>query len=281
MKMENYKQLFEQIIHKKVIQMEKTKKGITNDNYIMYINDGNYVLRIPKPFQFELDRKNEKVIIQRIAQEHLDVVTLYFNEQTGIKITKWVPSIPFNYHNKNHLILIIQQLKKLHSLSIEGILLFQPFIKFENYKKVHKLNLTFINEKKVLEKAKEIYQRYPLVLCHNDILFSNILVNETQLYLIDYEYAGLNISMFDVVSFISENDIEEISMQKEILNLYYCNLTDRIWHDFYWIHVFSDFFWAHWAYAMYQTYRQDIYLMIAKQKEKRYHRFINCISDYL
>ena len=102
MKMKKDKQWFEQITHQQVLKMTKIRHGITNDNYKVLTNKGIYVLRIPKKEQIALDRENEENILKRIAKEDLDVTTLYFNAKTGIKITKWIPFIPFSLKKKKH-----------------------------------------------------------------------------------------------------------------------------------------------------------------------------------
>ena len=96
MKMKKDKQWFvEQITHQQVLKMTKIRHGITNDNYKVMTNEGIYVLRIPKKEQIALDRENEENILKRIAKEDLDVITLYFNVKTGIKITNCIPFIKY------------------------------------------------------------------------------------------------------------------------------------------------------------------------------------------
>lgn len=281
MKMKKDKQWFEQITHQQVLKMTKIRHGITNDNYKVMTNEGIYVLRIPKKEQIALDRENEENILKRIAKEDLDVTTLYFNAKTGIKITKWIPFIPFSLKKKKHVDLFFLQLKKLHSLEVKNIAPFAPFLRLKIFQNAHSFHPQFEYENKVLKHVQEIYQRYPLVLCHNDLLFYNLLVYKNQLYIIDYEYAGMNIALFDIVSFISENDIEDPSFYQEALCRYYGEVTTQLWHDFYWIYLFSDLLWSHWGYAMFEKLQKFIYLEIARQKEKRYHRFICYISNYL
>jgi thiamine kinase-like enzyme len=99
---------------------------------------------------------------------------------------------------------------------------FAPFINLIEYKKVVNETL-FDNEDKIIEKAKTLYTKYPKVLCHNDVLLANFIKSSSNSYLIDYEYAGKNIALFDIVSFLFENNIEGEEKQKQFIKQYFNN----------------------------------------------------------
>lgn len=51
------------------------------------------------------------------------------------------------------------------------------------------------------------HKLFPIVLCHNDLLEGNVLINNLdgrKLLLIDYEYAGWNPMAFDLAAYLNE-----------------------------------------------------------------------------
>ena len=72
------------------------------------------------------------------------------------------------------------------------------------------------NESEIIFAAEKLYEKYPLVYAHNDLVKGNLLFKDEQLIVLDFEYAGLNISLFDIASFISENNLS--NDEKEYFN---------------------------------------------------------------
>ena len=117
----------------------------------------------------------------------------------------------------------------------------------------------------------QIYEKYPKVLCHNDVLYANFIESDEKDYLIDYEYAGNNILLFDIASFLSENNINDNKVQLEFINSYFDNVTDELLQDIYNMFDFLDILWGYWAFAMHHKYQDNIFLEIGNEKLNRYN----------
>lgn len=254
--------------------------GITNTNYIVKAQGKEYFLRIPKENQIGLNRQNEKFISNQIASLKIDAPIIYLDENTGIKISKKINYINYfdNPNNTYYLELFFKQLKKIHHMDISNFKKFDVFELLKIYKKhTNDKTISFKNEELLLSKVKQLYKKYPLVLCHNDLLFANLLCTKKKVHIIDYEYAGLNIVLFDIMSFIKENNIDNISTQIKIFKTYFGKINIDLISDLNTMGLFLDLFWAYWAYMNYKIYEDNLYLDIFMEKYQRYHKTITHI----
>ena len=259
--------LFYKLTNIKGIKSQKIKDGITNINYKVITASGDYVIRIPRKNIIGINRVNEEKVINLIKDSNMNVDVIYFDATSGIMISKFVNTKKRKQVDYDE---VISHLRKLHSLPTDQIDNFDPFNLMKVYER-HTNNITFNKKEEVIRKAKEMYERYPLVLCHNDLLYANCLKTDTKDYLIDYEYAGLNIALFDIVSFLSENDINDLSKQVEFIKKYYGKIDAKLLADINTMFLFSDMLWAYWGYAMYNLYNEEVFLHIALNKQARYN----------
>lgn len=243
----------------------KIKDGITNINYKIFTNKGIFVMRVPRKDIVGINFKNQEKVLNLVKDINIDVI--YYNANTGVMISKF---IDVNKNKKVSFDVVVKHLKKLHSINQTDIAEFDPFKLINTYKQIVN-NSLFNNEEKVIEKAKEIYERYPRVLCHNDVLYANFLISKDKDYLIDYEYAGGNIALFDVVSFLSENNIDDESLKLSFINKYFDKVDDTLLNDTNTMFMFLDILWGYWANAMYIKYEEKVFYDIALEKLNRYN----------
>ena len=256
--------LFERLTDIKANQYELIKEGITNINYLIHSSNGLFVMRIPRCNMVGIDYVNQGKIINLVKK--LNVEVIYYDDSTGIMITRYLEN---TQKEKVSFDVVIQQLKKLHSISCANISDFDPFKLIDTYKAIVNNNL-FKDEEKVILKAKEIYKKYPKVLAHNDVLYANFIGLDNLYYLIDYEYAGKNIALFDIASFLSENNIDDISLQLEFINKYYDYVNNELLEDINSMFMFLDILWGYWAKAMHIKYQEEIFEIIFNEKINRY-----------
>ena len=259
--------LFYKLTNIKGLKSYKIKSGITNINYKIKTDIGEFVIRIPRKDIIGLNRKNEEKVISVVKAIKLNVDIIYFDSNTGIMISKYVKT-----KKRKHVSLkvINEHLKKLHSLSVLDIEEFNPFKLIDTYSKYCD-EKTFINKEIIINQSQNLYKKYPLVLCHNDLLYANCINSNDKEYLIDYEYAGKNIALFDIASFISENNIENLTSIKRLLKMYYGKVSDEMIKDINTMCLLLDMLWAYWGYAMYNIYNQKIFLDIAISKHQRFN----------
>ena len=251
--------------------LTKLDKGISNHNYLLTIDQNQYVVRCPRPDhdRLHLQFEKEKKILPYV--QDLDVHTVLFDTDYGIKITDYVPHVlefhetsdPKKYQKTAVL------LRTLHEKSATVDFFFDPFYKLSHYKEaIHSPFVFFAQESQVLQAIQKMYQ--PCTLCHNDVVQGNLLFSSCREYLIDWEYSAMNDFRFDIASFFSENQITDSQCRNQFYVSYGHNISDQEIRLF---EALADILWGYWANMLYDERQESIYKEIAQEKERHYHTF--------
>ena len=179
--------------------------GMSHLTYHIEIKGTQYTFRIiGKDGNLFVDRKTELKNLEIIKDLGLNNETVYFDIETGEKAAKFVPGVVLttvDFHP--YLRDVSDTLKKLHYSNLWPA---------SDYGLINRLNLyesfTNIRSEKYLELKNNWIKLYnekhkdkPKVFCHNDAQRSNMVIGEKQIYLLDWEYAGLNEFYYDIASF--------------------------------------------------------------------------------
>ncbi len=259
---------YQKIFKEKIISLEKTDQGLTNDNYKISTISEIFFLRQPDTNIDDLfDRKLEKYINDLIVSLDIDIPYLYFDEKTGIKVTRYLEGL-LQYDQcqlPNKDLLVSDALKKLHNLKMKCGTFFDVNKKIEQYKEKI-INYQF--DLKPFEFVLNFYNNYQgeTTICHNDLVNGNLLFKETDIYLIDYEYSCDNYPIFDLTSFITENEISNPQQKEEFYKSYYGDLDQKLKLDILYFEMLHDYLWCHWAMMMYELKKEQIYYEIALGK---------------
>ena len=191
--------------------------GLNNSNYLIKLQDLNYVLRLPSRDNNN-NFYNENKILNIIKPFNISPEIIFHDKESGILLSRYIESKKFNTEFYNSPIFInklVSTLKKLHILQCSNS--FNPFKEiYNNINLLHSLNYEFnhdinflVNKLKELEKdlSKDVHYG----LCHNDLNTSNILYSNNSIYLIDFEFAGMGDIFFDLatISWFLEDKLKE------------------------------------------------------------------------
>lgn len=250
--------------------VEKLNKGLTNDNYLITIDHQRFVLRVPRSDSAQIvNFIHEAKALELAKQAGLDVNTLLYDEKTGIKLTQYVDDLlTFNeYHGQDKVNRTAKLMKRLHDLKTPIGYDFDPISRYLQYRSYVKNPL--IEDEwahRIIEAVRGL--SYTPTLCHNDWVPGNIGFSQHKDYLLDYEYAGDNDPFFDVMSFITENELSP-SDRQAFLDAYFdhpLSLDDHarlaVYEDFH------NLLWCTWAVMMSESRRDPIYDRIAQDKLK-------------
>lgn len=234
--------------------------GMTNKNYLLNINNEKYVLRLPGAMTSHLiSRNNEMNNSILMSQYGFNVETVYFNPDSGIKITKFLNGGTNLTHDNiiqlDYLSLVAMNLFKLHNCNAKFDNNFNVFDTFYHYFDLLKDKNKFFyfnsNIKDIynffvkLSNKHELYQ--VTCPCHNDLVPENILINKNKLFFIDWEYSGMNTPLFDIAAFFLESRLS-IDKQKYFMLHYDPNLNFEKSHAEILIHQFTqDVLWFLWT----------------------------------
>lgn len=249
--------------------------GLTNDNYIVKHDNKAYVVRLTRKenrhlFNYDLESR----IIDMVAPLNLDVPTLFYDRETGVKITEYIENAkPFELDS---LVRATNLIRTLHNAKLECGTRFDLVGVFESFKKDLE-NPIFDLEPFIhyIHDAKSISRNW--TLCHNDIVKGNLLFTSDQSFLIDYEYACDNDPLFDIMSFITENDIQDKNDRMLIYETYFgSKLNQETMERLFTFECAHHVLWCTWAMRMMQVDGRSIYKDIAVLK---YQRLLKCIRS--
>jgi CTP:phosphocholine cytidylyltransferase-like protein/thiamine kinase-like enzyme len=265
-----------------IANIEIVDKGFSNIIFRFSIFDENYVLRYPGESASKVNDRKKEVIAQKIvAGLGIDNTYLYIDE-SGCKISKWIDNcIDLSntyYKDHNFMVKLVEKLKVLHRYQVnkenQQILLFNPmaeadrlmsyackmkgdlFAKFENIRRdVYKL-FDYL-EKDRVDKS----------LCHNDINANNVLLNDRDFELIDWEFAGYCDPGFDFGRVIDAYDFASPEIDR-LLEIYlgYVPAIENRRHFIGYIAIHS------WYYFCWALYKESINEDTAYWMVYFYHR---------
>ena len=255
-------------------EVEKLNKGLTNDNYLITIDHARFVLRVPKSDSSKIvNFVHEAKALELAKKAGLDVNTLYYDQESGIKITQYVDDMKtYNeYQGSDKLVRTANLMKRLHDLKTPIGYDFDPISRYRQYRSYVKHPL--IDDQRasaIIDAVKTL--KYVPTLCHNDWVPGNIGFSQHKDVLIDYEYAGDNDPFFDVMSFITENDIP-LKDRQSFYDAYFDHplSTDELHR----LNVYEDFhnlLWCTWAVMMSESRNEQVYALIAVDKLRQLNR---------
>lgn len=260
--------LIKSLFQTSIYTLEDTKKGLTNRNFLLTVNQKQFIIRIPYQDSHQVvDRKQEVYALEIIKQTDLDVPLIYFNEVSGIKITAYIPNLEeFQDSQKQDKIERVARLmKKLHNLPNVSKIDFQPVETWKRYyANVHDPIYDLSSYTSIIEDVQTLHN--PKVLCHNDWVSGNILLGTHKDYLIDFEYAANNDPLFDIMSFLTENNIDDENDRQRFYQIYFDNITPIIKKQLAIWESFHNLLWCTWAMMMYESRKDDVFRQIAHDK---------------
>jgi len=185
--------------------------GITNNSFKVGVSGRYFVLRLPGKNPDLINRKAEKINQTLATEAGLTLPFLYFDENTGIKISDFEDNLialePGQLKSKEYINTALITLNELHQSNIsfeqcfDHYSFFNEIHKEEEYKEMAEIG------NYLLGKIKAINQK--LVPCHKDIYGPNFVLLGHDMYLIDWEYSGMESKFFDYGDLCLQQNIEE------------------------------------------------------------------------
>lgn len=236
--------------------------GLTNHTYHVWLEDGRqFAVRIPGEGTEELIvRDDERINTELACRLGVDAKLLYFGPE-GSKVTEYIPDAvtmsPQTLRDEKRMGQVAALLRIMHDCGEDTGVPFEVFAMAAGYEKIiHSMNVPMFEDygaikaqvmdvKTRIESQREI-KRVP---CHNDPLCENWVEGNGRMYLIDWEYAGMNDGMWDVADVSIEAGFD--ARQDALLLEMYLNRKpnpDDFKH-FMANKIYVDYLWTLWAKA--------------------------------
>lgn len=236
--------------------------GLTNHTYKVTMNNAEeYAVRIPGLGTEELIiRSNEQISTQLACELGIDAQMLYFGEN-GTKVSRFIPNAitmsADTLKKPEHIQQMAEIFKKIHTCGVDTKVPFEVFDMAEGYEKIiqEKQVGMFDDYSKIKEEVMQIKTEIDSTVeihkvpCHNDPLCENWVVGNGRMYLIDWEYAGMNDGMWDLGDVSIEAGFDDVC--DEILLRAYLGKEPDVIEKKHFLasKIYVDYLWTLWAKA--------------------------------
>ncbi len=236
--------------------------GLTNHTYhVTFADGGEYVVRIPGDGTEEMIVRSDEEKSTRLACElGVDAKMLYFGKD-GSKVTEYLKNAETmsaeTLKDPVRIAQVADVFNVMHSCGKDTGVPFEVFDMAAGYEKIiADMNVPMFDDyadskRKVMAIKAEIdaVKDIKKVPCHNDPLCENWVVSEGKMYLIDWEYAGMNDGMWDVADVSIEANFNDA--QDALLLEKYLKRTPTLADQKHFLasKLYVDFLWTLWAKA--------------------------------
>ncbi len=253
--------------------------GMSNKNFKVCVNNQEYVLRVPgNGSEGMVERKNEE--FNAIAGAKLGITPdiKFFDAISGIKLADYITNAETlnsatiqRIENMKQVVYIYKNLHNSHIRLRNEFNIFQEIEKYDTL--IAKSNTKMYAGADSIRSAIMTLEPYlnelgvDLRPCHNDAVAENFVKDANgKIYLIDWEYSGMNDPMADLAALFLENDFSHEN-QDYILNSYFNGHIDPSIHKkILCYQILWDYLWAQWTIIKeahgddFGTYGQDRFL---------------------
>jgi thiamine kinase-like enzyme len=193
--------------------------GITNRNYRVSLDDGDFVLRIggKDTELLGIDRRAEHAASSIAAGLGVAPEVVHFVEPEGYLVTRFVPGEPVSaerVRDRDMIANVARLLRRIHN-SGQVASRFDPFRVVEAYRATataHGIAVpaAYARGKRVADMIERLIPPHPDVLCHNDLLNANLIADaDGRIWIVDWEYAGMGDRFFDLANLAVNHDLDE------------------------------------------------------------------------
>lgn len=234
--------------------------GMSNKNFRVNFKGKSYVLRVPgNGSEGMVERTNEEFNAIEACKLGVNPEIRYFDAKTGIKLADFVENAEtlnaatIQRHDNMTKIAAIYQ--KVHGSHIRLKNEFNIFQEIEKYDVLMEKAGAVMYEgwEPVREKvmALEVHLNelgVELCPCHNDALYENFIkAMDGTIYLIDWEYSGMNDPMADFAALFIEADFAQEN-QDYILGKYFNGkIPENAYEKILCYEILWDYLWAQWT----------------------------------
>ena len=236
--------------------------GLTNHTYRVTLEDGReFVVRIPGEGTEEMIVRRDEMVSTKLACDlGVDAKVMYFGED-GSKVTEYIADAvtmsAATICEPRHIKQVAEIFKTMHGSGADTKVPFEVFDMAAGYEKIiSDMNVPMFadydeNKAKVMAIKAEIDAAVnpKKVPCHNDPLCENWVEGNGRMYLIDWEYAGMNDGMWDVADVSIEASFGEES-DRLLLEEYLGRVPTLVdLKHFLASKIYVDYLWTLWAKA--------------------------------
>lgn len=234
--------------------------GMSNKNFRVDFKGKSYVLRVPgNGSDGMVERVNEEFNALEACKLGVNPEILFFNAKTGIKLANFVENAETlnaaTIQRHDNMIKIAKIYQKIHGAHIRLKNEFNIFREIEKYDiLIEKAGATMYEGSEEIRKIVMALECYinelgvELCPCHNDALYDNFIkAMDGTIYLIDWEYSGMNDPMADFAALFIEASYTKEN-EDFILGQYFNGkIPANAYKKILCYEILWDYLWAQWT----------------------------------
>ena len=208
---------------KEITEIEPLKKGMTNRSFRFRCGEKRYIMRVPgEGTDKMINRSQEYDVYQVIGPKGICDPVRYMSKEKGYKITEFLEGARnCDAENENDVKACMKYLRNVHEQKLKvdhSFDLFEQIEKYEQYRNGEKS--IYRDYEKTKEKMYELkffvdQQEKEYTLTHIDAVPDNFLFVDDRIYLIDWEYSGMqdphvDIAMFAIYALYEKEQIDQL-----------------------------------------------------------------------
>lgn len=204
--------------------------GLTN---LVFKIDDDFCLRIPgKGTEEYINRANEAVAAREAARAGVSPEVMHFDAKTGVMVTKYIDGAvtmsPANFKSREGSPARAgRAFRQLHDSNAKFNFRFELFAMIDDYLKIlatKDVDLPagyhdVVREAETVRAALAAHP-LPLVACHCDPLCENFLDTGTRMWIVDWEYSGMNDPLWDLGDLSVEGLFDE-AQEADMIRAYF------------------------------------------------------------
>ena len=181
--------------------------GMSNYTYVVECQGKKYTYRVPGKFAEKfVDRDDEWANIQEVDRIGLNNVTTYMEIRSGEKLAEYVEGTIMSQTDVvSYNALSVAALKQIHNsgMKFKDYDAFGRLAQYERYctETGFSFPQEYIDLRKKLEAIRATQTNVPMVPCHCDYQPTNLVISGDKLYVLDWEYAGMNDPFYDIACY--------------------------------------------------------------------------------
>ncbi len=250
--------------------------GMSNKNFKVSLKGHNYVLRVPgNGSEGMVERMNEEFNAYEASRLGINPPIRYFNHENGVKLADFIENAETlnaatiqRHDNMRKIASIYRTIHDSHIRLKNEFNIFQEIEKYDDLMKDAGVNM-YEGWEIVRPRVMSLEHHLNLLgvdlkPCHNDALYENFIkAQDGTIYLIDWEYSGMNDPMADFAALFLEADFEKEN-EDYILGKYFNGeIPENAMEKILCYQILWDYLWAQWTVIKeakgddFGTYGQD------------------------
>jgi thiamine kinase-like enzyme len=245
-------------VRREAVELEPLS-SLTNATYKVIANSLAYTLRLPGKDTYEyVDRAAEEHNARIMAAAGINTQVLFFDATDGTMLSEFVEGDTMNEErfrrDRESPARVALALKRVHRLGPVFKSRFDVFAMIDVYLGIlRKLGAPLPEDYHEVEQGARAVRRalgaspMPLSPCHNDPWPGNLLDAGGRLYIIDWEFSGMNDPMWDLGDLSVEAGFEP-EQDRVMIEAYYCAAAPQALYSRLALYkAMSDLLWALWG----------------------------------